>query len=77
MSNKDELMVVVRAFNTFITANTVTTAQLKDAQDQLAALKLSDSLTDAEQAEVNTALTNAAAVTPPTPAAVAAVAVTA
>lgn len=73
MSIKDELLVIVRAFNTLILGPSVTAAQLKTAQDALAALQASEQLTEAETAEVNSALTNAAASTPPTPAAVVAV----
>jgi hypothetical protein len=73
MTIKDELLIIVRAFNTLILGPTVTAAQLKAAQDALAALQASEQLTDSETAEVNTALTNAAASTPPTPTQVAAV----
>lgn len=72
MTIKDELMTVVRAFNALINAPGNAKA-LADAQAQIEALKLADQLTDAEQAEVDTALTNASASTPPTPTQVAAV----
>jgi hypothetical protein len=72
MTIKDELMVIVRAFNALITGSG-TAQQLADAQAQIAALKAADQLTDAEQAEVDSALTNAAAAPAPTTAQVATV----
>ena len=66
MTIKDELLIIVRAFNALITG-AGTAQQLKDAQDQIAALKAADALTDAEQAEVDAALVTAAAATPGTP----------
>jgi hypothetical protein len=73
MTIKDTLLIVVRAFNTLINSPSTSTAALATAQASLASLQNSITLTDSEQAEVNTALTSAAAVTPPTPAQVAAV----
>ena len=67
MTIKDELMIIVRAFNALLTS-TATSQQLADANAKIAALEAADQLTDAEQAEVTAALTNAAAATPPTPA---------
>jgi hypothetical protein len=72
-SIKDTLLIVVRAFNTLINSPSNNTAALATAQAQLATLQSSVTLTDAEQAEVNTALTSATAVTPPTPSQIAAV----
>lgn len=66
MTIKDELLVVVRAFNSLITGSG-TAQQLADAQAQVAALKAADQLTDAEQAEVDKALSTAAAATPAKP----------
>lgn len=73
MTIKDTLMIVVRALNGLITSPASNAAALTQAQADLATLQASVTLTDAEQTEVNAALTNAAAVTPPTPAQVAAV----
>jgi L-rhamnose isomerase len=66
MTLKEELLVIVRAFNALIT-NQSNADALKQAQDELAALKASETLTEAESAEVDAALANAAAVTPPAP----------
>lgn len=63
MSIKDELMLVVRAFNALLHAPSDAEA-LADAQKQIADLKAADQLSDAEQAEVDSALASAAAATP-------------
>ena len=72
MSIKDELLAVVRAFNTLINSQANSQA-LADAQAKIADLTAAQTLTDAEQAEVDKALATASAATPPTPAAVTAV----
>lgn len=66
MTIKEELLIVVRAFNALIT-NQPNADALKKAQDDLAALKASETLSDAESAEVDAALANAAAANPPAP----------
>jgi hypothetical protein len=78
---KEQLLRIVRAFNKCAATPPDNTAALAQAQadakaavDALEAFKSGETLTDAENAEVQTALNAVSAATPPTPAAVAAVA---